>query len=115
MSDRDTADFLRSVALLEGSSENELAELGRLLRTRDLRAGELLWQQGELARELAFIVDGRVAVSLHVPGDRVVEIGTAERGDVVGEIGLLDGGEHTMSARVTSAATVLVLGRRDFA
>jgi CRP-like cAMP-binding protein len=34
---------------------------------------------------------------------------------MVGEIGLLDGGGHTMSVQVTETATVLVLGREDFA
>jgi CRP/FNR family transcriptional regulator, cyclic AMP receptor protein len=115
MSECEIADFLGSVPLLDGRTDVELSELAGLLRTRKLQAGEILWRQGEPARELVFIVDGGVAVSLHVPGDRVVEIGTAGPGEMVGEIGLLDGGEHTMSVRVTSAATVLALGRRDFA
>ena len=37
------------------------------------------------------------------------------RGGMVGEIALLDGGPHTASVRVTGAATVLALGRPDFA
>ena len=56
-----------------------------------------------------------VSASLHVPGDRVVEIGRAGPGEMVGEIALLDGGGHTMSVRVTEDATVLALGRVDFA
>jgi CRP-like cAMP-binding protein len=115
MSDREIADFLGSVPLLEGRNQAELGELAGLLRKRTLPAGEILWRQGDPARELVFIVDGWVAVSLQVPGDRVVEIGSAGPGEMVGEIGLLDGGEHTMSVRVTSTATVLALGRRDFA
>jgi CRP/FNR family transcriptional regulator, cyclic AMP receptor protein len=115
MSDRETADFLCTVPLFEGEDEAGLEELARLLRRRTVREGEILWRQGDRARELLLIVDGEVAVTLHVPGDRVVEIGTAGPGEIVGEVGLLDGGEHTMSVRATSAATVLVLGRRDFA
>ena len=108
MSDRDTADFLGTVPLLEGREEADLAELARLVRRRTV-------QEGERARELVFIVDGSVAALLHAPGNRVVEIGTAGPGEIVGEIGLLDGGEHAMSVRVTSTATVLALARRDFA
>jgi CRP-like cAMP-binding protein len=115
MSDHEIADFLGTVPLLEGRDDADLAELARLLRRRTAREGDVLWFQGDPARELVFIVDGSVAVSLHVPGGRVVEIGTAGPGEIVGEIGLLDGGEHTMSVRVTKAATVLALGRRDFA
>jgi CRP/FNR family transcriptional regulator, cyclic AMP receptor protein len=115
MSDRETADFLGTVPLLEGRDEADLAELARLVRRRTVQEGEILWRQGDRARELVFIVDGNVAALLHAPGDRVVEIGTAGPGEIVGEIGLLDGGEHTMSVRVRSTATVLALARRDFA
>ena len=115
MSDREIADFLGTVPLLEGRDETGLAELARLVRRRTAQEGEILWRQGDRARELVFIVDGNVAALLHTPGDRVVEIGTAGSGEIVGEIGLLDGGEHTMSVRVTRTATVLALGRRDFA
>jgi len=62
-----------------------------------------------------FIVDGAVSASLHVPGDRTVEIVRAGPGEIVGEIALLDGEGHTMSARATETATVLTLGRVDFA
>jgi CRP/FNR family cyclic AMP-dependent transcriptional regulator len=115
MSDRATVDFLATVPLLEGREEADLVELARVLRRRRVREGEILWRQGDDAREMLFIVEGGVSASLHVPGDRVVEIGRAGPGEMVGEIALLDGGEHTMSVRVTETATVLALGRVDFA
>jgi CRP-like cAMP-binding protein len=86
-----------------------------VMRRRTVPEGEILWRQGGDAQELLFIVDGAVSASLRVPGDRTAEIGRAGPGEVVGEIGLLDGQGHTMSVRVTEAATVLVLGRLDFA
>ncbi len=115
MSDRGTVDFLATVPLFDGRDEAELAELARVTRRRTVGQGEMLWRQGDDAREMVFIVDGAVSASLHVPGDRTAEIGRAGPGDVVGEIGLLDGEGHTMSVRVTETATVLALGRTDFA
>jgi len=115
MSERETAEFLATVPLLEGRDEVELLELARVLRRRTVPEGEALWSQGSLARELVFIVEGGVSASLHVPGGRVVEIGRAGPGDMVGEIGLLEGGEHTMTVQATEPATVLALGRHDFA
>ena len=114
MSERETVDFLATVPLLEGRDEADLAELARMVRRRTVPAGEVLWRQGDDAREMVFVVDGAVSASLHVPGDRSVEIGRAGPGDVVGEIGMLDGAGHTMSVRVTETATVLALGRADF-
>jgi len=85
------------------------------MRRRTVREGEILWRQGDDAREMVVIVDGAVSASLHVPGDRTVEIWEGGPGEVVGEIALLDGEGHTMSVRVTETATVLALGRVDFA
>jgi CRP-like cAMP-binding protein len=115
MSNRDAPDFLGTVPLLEGRDDADLAGLARLMPRRTVQEGEILFRQGDPARELAFIVDGSVAVSFQVPGGRTVEIGAAGPGEIVGEIGLLDGGEHTMSVRATKTATVLALARRDFA
>jgi CRP-like cAMP-binding protein len=115
MSDRETIDFLATVPLLDGQDEADLVELARVLRRRTVQEGEILWRQGDDARELVFIVDGAVSASLQVPGDRTVEIGRAGPGEVLGEIGLLDGDGHTMSVRVAETATVLALGRMDFA
>ena len=89
--------------------------LARVMRRRTVPEGEILWRQGDDARELVFIVDGAVSASLHVPGDRTVEIGRAGPGEILGECALLDGEGQTMSARVTETATVLALGRLDFA
>src|SRR6185312_14344659 len=99
MSDRGTVDFLATVPLLEGREEADLVELARVLRRRTVREGEMLWRQGEEGRELVFIVEGAVSAVLGVPGDREVEIGSAGPGEMVGEVALLDGGEHTMSVQ----------------
>jgi CRP/FNR family transcriptional regulator, cyclic AMP receptor protein len=114
MSDRATVDFLATVPLLEGREQAELVELARVLRRRRLEKGAVLWHQGDDARELVIVVEGGLSVSLHVPGGRAVEIGRAGPGEMVGELALLDGGEHTMSVRVTEPGTVLALGRADF-
>ena len=115
MSDRETVEFLATVALLEGRHEAELTELARVMRRRTVREGELLWRQGDHAREMVFIVDGAAAVSLRVAADRTVEVGTAGPGETLGETGLLDGQGHLTDVRMTETAHVLALGRLDFA
>src|SRR4029079_11531494 len=105
MSDGATAGFLATLPLLEGRNESDIADLARVLRRRDVPAGETLWHQGEEARELLLIVRGAVSASLHDPGGRVVEIGRAGAGEMVGELALLDGGGHTMNVHATEPAT----------
>ena len=114
-SDGETVDFLASVPLLAGREAADLAELARVMRRRTLREDEVLWRQGDEARELVFIVDGAVSASLRLAGDRTVEIARIGEGEMVGEVALLDGGGHTMTVRATETSTVLALGRADFA
>src|SRR5262245_57442398 len=115
MSERETVDFLTTVPLFEGDAEADLVELARVMRRRTVRDGEILWRQGDVARELLFVVDGAVSILLQQPGDRMVEIGQAGPGHILGETALLDGQMHTMSVRVTETGTMLALGRSDFA
>ena len=115
MSDRETVDFLAGVPLLEGREEADIVELARVMRRRTVQEGELLWRQGDDAREMVFVVDGVLSASLQLPGNRSVVIGSAGPGEAVGEIALLDGGGTTMSVRATETTTVLALGRMDFA
>ncbi len=115
MSEEETVAFLAAVPLLEGLEGTYLAELARSMRQRTVREGDLLWRQGDARTEMLFVVEGRVSVSQNLPGGRTVEMAEAGPGNTLGEIALLDGGESTMSARVTETATLLVLGRVDFA
>lgn len=115
MSESAVVAFLATVPLFDGWREPELDGLARLLRRRTVRAGEMLWPQGGEGREMAFVVEGAVTASLHVSGDRVVDIATAWPGEMVGEIALLDGGRHTMAVRAAETATLLMLGKADLA
>jgi hypothetical protein len=60
--------FLATVPLLDGMPEAELAELARLTRRRELPAGEVLWREEDEAKAMLLIVDGRISMSLHLPG-----------------------------------------------
>ena len=114
MSEREIADFLSSVPLLIGQRDEDLLGLARRLRLRTVSQGELLWKQGDPARELVLVLAGAVAAALPLPGGRTVAIGRAGPGDIVGEIGLLEGGEHTMTVEAVEPSTLLALSRHDF-
>jgi CRP-like cAMP-binding protein len=113
--DGGVAGFLATVPLLEGMPGAELAELARVMRPRDLPAGEVLWRESDEASAMLLVVDGAVSLSLHLPGDRTVELGRVGRGEVLGEVPLLDGGPHSATARVVEPARLLSLSRADFA
>ncbi len=113
--ERDEAGALAAVPLLAGIPGPELEELARVVRRRTARAGEVLWRAGDEAGAMMIVLDGRVAISLRLPGDREVDIAVRGSGEIMGEIPLLDGGRHPTAARVVEPATLLALSRSDFA
>jgi CRP-like cAMP-binding protein len=115
MSDRDTVSFLSTVPLLEGLSESDITELAHVMRHRTLPAGELLWREGQEADGMAVIIDGRVSITKRLPGDRAVEVADLGPGEALGEIPLVDGGEHSSTVRASEPTTVVSLSRPDFA
>jgi CRP-like cAMP-binding protein len=108
-------EFLASVPLFAGIPEAELADLSRLLRRREYGAGEILWREGDPAVGLVIVLDGQVSLSLSLPGERTVEFGRVGRAELLGEVPLIDGGNHSATAQATEPTTVLVLRRSDFA
>lgn len=83
------------------SSQPEL--LRRLLRggvERAFSTGDLLMRQGDASTSLFYIVSGRVVVERTTPGV-LVPMTLAEIGDgqLVGELGVLDGRPRTANAR----------------
>ncbi len=107
--------FLATVPLLEGLPEPQIAELAAVVRRLEVAPGETLWRQGDESAGMLVVVDGRVAISLRLPGDRAVEVASMGPGEVLGEIPLLDGGRHSANAMATEPTTLLALGRADFA
>ena len=107
--------FLATVPLLDGIPPAELEELAIILRRREVPAGEVLWREGDEPKAMLLIMDGLVSVSLRLPGERAVEVTTLGRGEVLGELPLLDGGHHSATASVTEPASLLSLSRPDFA
>ena len=105
---------LSAFDLLAGIPEEELALLARTMRNRQLRAGQAIWRQGDDAEELAFVVAGRVSISLQLPGDATVEVSSVGPGEVMGEMGVIDGGRRLVSATAVEPTTVMVLGRADY-
>ena len=99
---------LSAFELLDGVPEPELAELARIMRRREARAGQVLWRQGDESRELVFVLDGRVSISLQLPGDATVEVSSVGPGQVMGEMGVIDGGPRPVTAIAAEPTTMLL-------
>lgn len=96
-----TAEVLSVSAAVQGLSAEAFAQLAGAGRMRRFREGEELMRQSEASGSMFVILTGGVRV-VRTPRDlaRPVLLAVIGPGDVVGEMGLLDGGPR--SATVTA-------------
>jgi CRP/FNR family transcriptional regulator len=110
----DLAGVLARTALLSSLSAAELQLLtGRTVRKR-LRAGELLFSEGEPCAGLHIIARGRVRIFKTSVGGREQVLAVNEPGESVAELPVFDGGDYPASAVAVEDAEIAFISRRDF-
>ncbi len=88
--------------------------LTNLAVTRKLGNGEALFFKGDEGDALYGVLDGRVRISTTAPNGKEVVLSMMERGDVFGEIALLDGLARTADAVGAASTQLIMIKRRDF-
>lgn len=105
---------LRSVPLFSGLGERSFDRVRRIVRTRGYSAGQIVFQKGDPSEALLIVVTGRIVVSSPSAGGAEVILNIIDPGEVVGEIGFLDGGPRTADATAERGTRAMVLMRSDF-
>ncbi|HJQ58901.1 MAG TPA: Crp/Fnr family transcriptional regulator [Vineibacter sp.] len=91
-----------------------LDRLAASSRTTGYTAGTLIFAKGDDGLGLLAVLSGIVKISVTAEDDREVELTRLSKGEVFGEIALLDGLPRTADAWAVTACNLLVLDRRDF-
>jgi CRP/FNR family transcriptional regulator len=87
--------LLSDVPIFKLLDDSERATLAALFEQRSYAVGETIFHQGEPGDEIFLVSNGRVQVFITSDtGERII-LGENTRGDVFGEISLLDGGRTT--------------------
>jgi len=97
-------DRLSQVPLLSGLSRRELEKVAEITDEVELKAGRKLATEGEPAHTAYVIVSGTAAIS--VDGQKV---GTVGPGELVGEMGLIDGGPRAATITAESDMDVYII------
>ncbi len=83
------------------------------LPLKAFRAGDLIFREGDPGDEAYLIVSGRVDITLAANGDQTV-LATLARGDILGEMALVDNRPRMASARATEDTTLTVIPEESF-
>ena len=101
--------LLKEVPLFWACSDKELRKIARIADEVDRPAGAVLIKEGEAGRELFVIADGSVKITR---GKR--KIATVGRGNVIGELAVLDHGPRSATVTTETPVKLFVIDARSF-
>lgn len=104
-----TRQFLRLVPTARKLSAEDLQVLLLMLIPVQVPPGAVLFVDGEEPDAAYLIVSGEVRVVRDVQGGETVTLARFGRGDVVGDMGLIDGSTRTATAQVATELSALRL------
>ncbi len=99
----------------KGLEEHELREMAVLVQFQTYPPGHVLCHEGEYEDSFYVVVAGTVVVSkkmLDEAGQHILR--TGGRGDLVGEMGLIQNAPRAATVRTLTECTLLEMGKRDF-
>lgn len=99
----------------KGLGEEKLAEIAELSHIRSYPADHLLCREGADEDILYIIAEGNVSISKKLDeeeDERTLRI--SGKGDIVGEMALIQNAPRAASVRTTTPCTMLEMGRQDF-
>lgn len=111
---RPLGDALASIPFFSGLDPASLESVGRGMRTRRFRRGEVIFHQGDPGDALFIVSSGAIKIVLpSETGDEAI-LATLRVGDVFGELALLDGAPRSATAVAIEPSETLVLPRDRF-
>jgi len=81
--------------------------------TRSLDDKEVLIEQGQIDETLHIVSTGALAVERTTAGGDTITLHILKPGDLAGEMGFVDGSEHTATLRSIGPTSVVSIGRTD--
>jgi len=114
-----SSEFIVSPEVIKGSplgvelSDAQCERLAQVVTACGLKQGDLLFEEGRRDDSLHVITSGNLDVVKTTGGDAVVSLHVLHAGDMVGELGFVDGIEHSAGVRALSNCEVFTLHRND--
>ncbi len=90
---------------------DDIAAVRQLLRRRQFKAGAMVFQRGDAADDVYLIVSGLLRISVGSADGRELAFRVVGPGEMVGEIGVLDGSRRSADLTALRQSVVLGLGR----
>jgi len=108
------SEAIKNSPLGEELTMEQCALLRDVVTTCSLERDEFLLEEGHKDDSIHVVLDGTLGVVKPTGGGDWVTLHLLHKGDVAGELGFIDGVEHSASIRAVSKCQVFTLHRKDF-
>jgi CRP/FNR family transcriptional regulator, cyclic AMP receptor protein len=102
-------DVLRDAPLFAEFDEPTLSKVAAQAEQRELRRGDVVFDEGDDPDELLLVISGRIAIANRSVDGRESVVALMDAGDLFGEMGLLDGLGRSAQARALEASIVVAV------
>jgi CRP/FNR family cyclic AMP-dependent transcriptional regulator len=99
-------ELLKGTELFAELSDDALARVVANAVSRELRRGDVVFEEGALPEHLYVVEDGRIAIASKSIDGREAVFALMERGELFGEMGLLDGLGRSAEARALEPSQI---------
>lgn len=106
--------FLSEHLLLGQLDARELDSLMPFVIVERFRANEVVFRKGDPGQSLRIIMSGRVKVSSSLPDGREVVLAVLERGEIIGEMAIIEDKARSADVSALEPTELLALHKRDF-
>ncbi len=95
---------------LDNDTRTDLLKLGR---AKSFSAGSMIMQEGSQGGSMLLLMKGTVRVSLMTAAGKRLIVGDLQRGEVLGEMAMFDGGIRSADVKALTNCEMLTFERRD--
>lgn len=113
MNSPDSCELIQHSALISDLTSEQCSDLSAIAKVRNLKDGEILIEQGAVDNSLYIVGQGLLAVERNTGGGDRVTLHLLKAGDLAGELGFIDGTEHSASLRAHGDTLVVSITRQD--
>ncbi|HEU5227186.1 MAG TPA: Crp/Fnr family transcriptional regulator [Ktedonobacteraceae bacterium] len=106
--------YLKQVDIFASLSDEDIHELGGIVRRRTFRSGEVIFHRDDPGQVLYIIKEGKVKICLISPDGQEISLVVFGKGEYFGELALLDGLPRSADAIALEKVECYTLQRSDF-
>lgn len=106
-------DMLRQIPLFELLDNDELTSLAAQLDQKHYLKGQMIFNEGDPGGMMYVVQSGKVAVFIKDTGGDIVPLDDVDKGEIFGELSLLDNEPRSANAKAVEDTMLLVIDRHD--